>query len=150
MIAVAAIAIAVGPLVGAAAASAADGETLFKEECSACHMAYPARLLPAVSWLTILQDLHHHFGENASLDPESVLAIADYLSANAADAPNGDPRALRGLAPDQTPLRITETPYWIRRHHDFAPEDFRTAKVKSPSNCLACHSDPSFEDFHHR
>jgi nitrate/TMAO reductase-like tetraheme cytochrome c subunit len=47
------------------------------------------------------------------------------------------------------PLRISETPYWVRKHHDIAESDWRSAKVKSKANCAACHLDAeagTFED----
>lgn len=135
-----------GPLTASETTSPPNGAALTQRECGACHMVFPPQLLPKVSWLNLLINLKDHFGENATLDPETVLDIADYLSANAADAPDSDPRLLRGLDPDAPPLRITETPYWIRRHHELSPEDFAAPKVKSKSNCLACHRRGSFSD----
>ena len=120
-------------------ATSSTGKALAEQECGACHMAYPPALLPSVSWLTILLDLTNHFGENAGLDPETVLSIADYLTANAADASGSNSPALQGIDPASPPLRITETPFWLRRHHEVSEIDFARPSVKSKSNCLACH-----------
>ncbi|MDH5218993.1 MAG: diheme cytochrome c, partial [Gammaproteobacteria bacterium] len=42
-------------------------DSLYKEECSACHMAYQPGLLPARSWEKMMDNLADHFGENAEL-----------------------------------------------------------------------------------
>ena len=96
-----------------AAPLAADGPRLFPikdlvvaKECSACHMLYPAGLLPARSWAAITANLTDHFGDNA----EPTQRVADYLAANAADSAKGSSRVLRGLGPTAVPTRITELP----------------------------------------
>ena len=66
--------------------------------------------------------------------------------ANAADSPNGNPRILYGIAATDTPLRITETPWWIRRHREVPASAFTRANVKSKSNCLACHGNGAYGD----
>ena len=113
-------------------------EELTKTECSACHMAYPAGLLPARSWQLIMSDLPHHFGEDASLAPDVTGKIAEYLVANAADAGGKNNRAMRQVSPNFTPARITEMPFFQRNHGTFSPRVL--AKVKAPGNCVACHA----------
>ena len=44
----------------------------YQQECAACHIAYPPRMLPAESWRRVLNGLPNHFGTDASLDAESV------------------------------------------------------------------------------
>ncbi len=121
-------------------------EQTFNTECGVCHMAYPAQFLPARSWQAITGDLANHFGEDASLDPATTKVITDYLVANAANSPNGNPRILAGIAKADIPLRITETPWWIRRHREVSPARFTQPNVKSKSNCLACHSNGNYGD----
>ena len=116
--------------------SVPTGEEAFNSECGACHMAFPAQFLPARSWQTIMGGLSTHFGENASLDPDTERQISDYLIANAAG--NGSP-VFRGLDSTAAPTRITETPFWIRIHHELRPSVFDRTDVKSKSNCVACH-----------
>ncbi|MFO1056553.1 MAG: diheme cytochrome c [Dongiaceae bacterium] len=111
----------------------------YSRECGACHMAYPGQLLPTRSWQALLRDLDHHFGENASLDPATVATIAAYLRANAADAGGRRTPVLEGLGPNDVPLRITDTPFWHEVHEEVSPARFRSARVKTRSNCLACH-----------
>ncbi len=74
-------------------------DPLTRTECSACHMAYPAALLPARSWTALMADLPNHFGEDASLDEASRGQIESYLVANAADS-SGAGRAAR-TGPDR-------------------------------------------------
>ncbi len=121
-------------------------EQTFNTECSACHIAYPAQFLPARSWQAITSDLSNHFGEDASLDADTTKIIADYLVANAADSAFGDPRMLRGLAATDIPRRITETPWWKRRHNEIPARVFARDTIKTKANCLACHGGGAYRD----
>lgn len=109
-------------------------------ECGACHMAFPAGLLPARSWQAVMADLGNHFGENAGLDEATTKHITDYLVANAADAGGKRSRMLRGVGADAIPLRITEMPWWVREHNgEVRPGAFEDPRVGSKANCVACH-----------
>jgi Dihaem cytochrome c len=110
------------------------------KECAACHMAFPAAMLPARSWRKLTAGLDDHFGENASLDAATTKRITDYLVANAADAGGRNARLLRGLDRADTPLRISDMPWWIRAHRDeVRPGAFKDPRVGSKANCVACH-----------
>ena len=113
-----------------------------QKECGACHIAFPPQMLPARSWQAVMDNLGKHFGEDASLPAADRKAITDYLTANAADGTNtrGAGFLIRGIAAGDTPLRITETPYWQRGHREVSSADFTNPKVKSPANCGACHT----------
>ncbi|MEJ2623489.1 MAG: diheme cytochrome c [Pseudolabrys sp.] len=147
-LAVAGTVFAVGVFTGAGA-NAEDGEGMglrpvtdktVQAECGACHMAFPPGLLPARSWRAIMGKLDDHFGENAALDDETAKRITDYLVANAADSGNGNRRVLRGVRTNDTPLRITELPWWVREHsREVRPGAFKDPRVKSKANCGACH-----------
>jgi hypothetical protein len=80
-------------------------------------MAFPPQFLPQRSWQKLVETLADHFGENASLGEAERKAVLDYLLAHAADGPQAG-RAGRkfgqGIAAGQTPLRITETPWWMQ------------------------------------
>lgn len=121
---------------------AAPVDPTYAEECSACHLAYPAQLLPARSWRAIMSGLDNHFGENAELGADTAKAITDYLVANAADVNPGrrSRQFLRNIAAADTPLRITETPFF-KRKHDEVPERLvkGNPEVGSFSQCQACH-----------
>ena len=116
-----------------------SGEQAFNTECGACHMAYPALMLPARSWQAITANLADHFGEDASLDPETTQKISDYLVANAADTTDQAQFILRGVAADQVPLRVTDMPWWRGAHYEVPAAAFTRPEVLSKSNCLACH-----------
>jgi len=106
-------------------------DKVVKEECSACHMAYPAGFLPAESWKTIMGNLDNHFGGDASLDDQTVQHITDYLVKNAS-------RRIR-FKKGQPPLRISKLRWFVRQHKW---EVSRRAKKRAGtmSNCTACHS----------
>lgn len=59
---------------------------LTNEECSECHFAFPGDMLPSRSWIELMNSLESHFGEDASLDQESVAEIINYLDSNSADS----------------------------------------------------------------
>jgi hypothetical protein len=111
------------------------------KECGACHLAFPPQMLPARSWKKLMGDLANHFGENAGLPEATRAEIAAYLGANAGDAAlskNGR-YFLRGIDPADTPLRITQTPFWQAVHDEVPNAYFTGAQVKTPANCVACH-----------
>jgi nitrate/TMAO reductase-like tetraheme cytochrome c subunit len=109
-------------------------------ECSACHVAYPARYLPAESWRAIMSGLDKHFGSNASLDPSTTKEITAYLEKNAS----------RGKVSGKPVLRITETRWFRSEHREVAARHWKSPKVKSPSNCGACHTTADKGDFSER
>ncbi len=115
-------------------------DDMTQTECSACHTAYAPVFLPARSWTAIMGDLANHFGEDASLPADKQATILAYLVANAADSDAGSKRMLRGIKTDATPLRITELPWWKRAHDELNAKRFTSDKVKSASNCIACHT----------
>lgn len=112
------------------------------KECAACHMLYPAALLPARSWKAMVGDLSNHFGDNAELDAATTKTIADYLTANAADTGRGKTKLLRGLDPTVTPARITDLPWWRRKHEKkdrVVPATLARKGAKFKGDCKACH-----------
>jgi len=116
---------------------------LYQTECGSCHLAYPPAMLPAVSWQAIMAGLGDHFGENAELDLETRAQIENFLGEYAAGNGGGDYarrmwRATQGMA---APLRITETDYFVGKHHEI-PRNMvvENPEVKSFSRCDACHT----------
>jgi len=111
------------------------------KECGACHMAYAPQMLPIRSWQAIMGNLANHFGETATLSAPERQTIEAYLVAHAGDAPGTTQghRFMRGIPADATPLRITDTRFWIRGHGEISAAAFANPKVKSKANCVACH-----------
>ena len=97
----------------------------WQTECSACHIAYPPGMLPATSWREMMRTLDQHFGTDASLDAQTVAEILPFLEKNAGES-------------SAKTLRITETG-WFKHEHDEISE-IVWKRVKSPSNCAACHT----------
>lgn len=133
----AALLLAALPLAAQAAGKpSAAQDPVYREECGACHLAYPPRFLGADSWRRIMQGLGDHFGSDARLDEQTTAQITALLVANARKKPL--------LAADGSPLlRITEAK-WFRAehrpgHHGLRADTFSTPPVNSPSNCGACH-----------
>jgi len=115
----------------------------YAEECGSCHMAYPPGLLPARSWQKVMNGLDDHFGENAELSPDVAKTLSDYLTGNASDHATAlrSERITRTLQPEQAPLRITELPFFVHEHREIpARVSTGNPKVKSMSNCTACHT----------
>lgn len=117
---------------------------MYDAECGACHFPYQPGLLPARSWARLMRGLEDHFGESAELDAEPARRLTDYLLANAADrAEHRRSRAIAGSLGDaQAPLRISETRYFQRKHHEIPPRLVTgNDQVGSWSNCETCHTE---------
>ncbi|MCE5180923.1 MAG: diheme cytochrome c [Betaproteobacteria bacterium] len=118
-------------------------------ECSSCHTLYHPGLLPERSWSKIMSGLDRHFGENAGLDPLAQKEIAEFLVANSADhAQNRRSAKIAQSTPAQsTPLRISETPWFVRKHDEVRNDVWKRPKIGSPANCTACHNGADKGDF---
>lgn len=123
------------------AISAPENAT-YRAECASCHMLYPPGLLPVRSWKAMMGGLKDHFGENATVDPATADKVTRFLVENAADqtASRRSQKIANSIAADATPLRITETNYFKRQHHEVSSKVWRRKSVGGPSNCAACHS----------
>lgn len=108
-------------------------------ECSGCHMAYPAGLLPAASWKKVMAGLDKHFGTDASLPAVDTKEITDYLVKYASN---------RWTA-NTAPLRITESEWFKSKHNsgEINPAVWQRESVKSPANCATCHQGAERGDF---
>ncbi len=111
----------------------------WKAECSSCHIAYPPKLLPAASWKTMMGSLDKHFGTDASLDAAATTEILAFLEKNA---------SRRKPEPSAKPvLRFTETRWFQSEHDEVSARLWKDPRVKSPSNCAACHTKAENGDF---
>ena len=123
----------------------------WREECGSCHLAFHPNLLPIRSWQKMMAEQEKHFGTDLALDDATSKALLDFSVSNAAE--NSDREAAfkinRSIKAGDTPLRVTETPYWVKKHEGIAEAVWRLPKVKSKANCAACHLDAeagTFED----
>ena len=118
------------------------GPPMALRQCGDCHMIFPAQMLPKRSWTAILSRLDDHFGEVASIPPNDLESIRDYLTSHSADSPNAiarDRHYLSEILPDSVPTRITQTAWWNQMHADFDFNGVKHSSIRSPANCLACH-----------
>ncbi len=132
------LALALGVGLGTSSASA-DERSLqpqmlpqYRQECAACHLAYPPGLLPARSWSRIMGGLERHYGSDASLDAATVAQIAQWLDRHA-----GSYKRVSEVPPED---RITRSAWFERKHRELDATVWRLASVKSAANCAACHS----------
>lgn len=117
---------------------------IYKEECGSCHLAFLPGFLPKRSWEKMMATLDDHFGENASLDDDPRQEITTFLVGNAADAKTSTPRSKRiakMVAESESPLRITETVFWQRKHYSIKRYVWKREKIGTKAKCEACHRD---------
>lgn len=120
-----------------ATALSAPANSLWRQECGSCHLAYPPELLPAASWRKLMDGLDQHFGSDASLSAKENRAISEYLLSKAGS---------RWRALD-APLRISETSWFQHEHDEIAAAVWKRAAIKTPANCGACHAGADHSDF---
>jgi hypothetical protein len=124
-----------------AGAAGVPGQASMVKECGACHLPYLPGFMPGRSWVALMAHLPLHFGEDASLDPATARAITAYLTNHAADSRSGSKRVLSGLADATTPERITDMPWWRRRHRRLvAHGDASGDGIRVAAKCQACHN----------
>ncbi len=114
----------------------------YKEECGACHVAYPAGLLPASSWQRLMAGLQKHFGADASVEAAAAKEISAWLAADA-----GTKKRARDVPPED---RITRSAWFLREHDKVAAATWKLPAVKSPANCAACHTQADQGDYRER
>ena len=95
----------------------------------------------AESWRRVMSGLADHFGEDASLDGQTIEAITAWLVANAAETWDTEAaNRFRNVDP-RDPLRVTATPFWRDKHNRVPDQLFALKVVRSKANCSACHGD---------
>lgn len=111
----------------------------YRTECGSCHIAYPPALLGGNTWREIMRGLDRHFGTDASFGRAAQAEISAYLEAGA-----GGPRR------EVRTLRISDAPWFRKEHDEVAASTWKSAAVKSPANCGACHRQAEKGDFSER
>jgi hypothetical protein len=92
-----------------------------------------------------------HFGDDLALDPAILAELREFARRNAAESALTEAawKINRSVPAQETPLRITETRYWKRKHREIADNLWRAPVVRTRANCAACHLDAergTFED----
>jgi mono/diheme cytochrome c family protein len=109
-------------------------DTAYKTECAACHIAYPAQMLPVESWDAIMSGLKDHFGEDASLGEKQVADISAYLANKAGTNVTG------AIDANGKPVMRISDLRWFQREHSDEVTPARLKKAGSWANCIACHT----------
>ncbi|MEO1766156.1 cytochrome C [Thiobacter aerophilum] len=124
----------------------ADGPPIFQAECGSCHIAFPPQLMAAEDWKRVMAKLDKHYGEDASVDERSRHELEQFLVRNAGSA------STLGVATTQANAlpRLTRTAWFLRKHRQVSPADWRHPKVRTPANCAACHRRAAEGRFHER
>ncbi|MDQ6977581.1 MAG: diheme cytochrome c [Ghiorsea sp.] len=123
---------------------------LYQESCASCHMGFQPNLLPSASWEKIMSPkaLEDHFGDNAEVNEKDRQAILVYLKTYAADQKG---RRLLRFGRGEAPMRITELRYFKREHNEIPKRMVQgNPKVRSLSNCMACHTGAERGDYSER
>ncbi|SDK03697.1 cytochrome b/b6 domain-containing protein [Aliiruegeria lutimaris] len=132
-------------------APVAELDASFDDECSACHLAYHPSLLTGSEWRALMAGLEDHYGEDASLDPETTARITDWLVAHDAATVQTRPARMFAGTLGTSAVSMTDSRVWNHLHEDVREEIFLRAPVYSKSNCSACHGDAEtgwFSPFH--
>lgn len=114
----------------------------YEKECGSCHLAFPPGMLPARSWLRMLEGLDAHFDQNAELEAEPRAEIAAWLVTHAAEAGTSPwSRKVLKASAGATPLRISELGFMRHEHDEIRRDVWARPTVQSRANCGACHLD---------
>jgi hypothetical protein len=136
------LALAASPLAWADSAPSVPLLPKYRQECSACHVAYPPGMLPAASWQRVMGNLQNHYGTDASLDAATIQELSGWLKAHA-----GTYKRVSAPPPDD---RITRSAWFIREHNEVPAATWKLPAVKSAANCAACHTQADQGDFRER
>lgn len=112
----------------------------YMKNCGSCHFAYQPGLLPARSWVKIIDSPGGHPGGNLSLDRKAKTEIKKYLEQNSAEkSPAKRSRKILDSIGGDTPVRISEISYIKEKHREISQDVFMRKAIGSRANCVACH-----------
>jgi len=122
-----------------------DNQT-WRDRCGSCHGTFHPSLLPARSWTALLDRPDNHFGLAWDFDTKTLAEIRTFLRQNAAEADMSEAayKINKSIRADLTPLRITETAFWIEKHARIDKRMWSDPAVGLKSNCRACHRDADY------
>lgn len=118
-------------------------DKFYEKECGSCHFTYQPGLLPGRSWKKVIKNLENHFDTDASLEPGDNKKILRYLVDNSAEKFSNYKRSRKinnSIYRDETPIAVTDTRYFIKKHRDIRKKLITQKEVGSLSNCMACHT----------
>jgi len=118
----------------------------WRDSCSQCHRPFHPSLLPARSWTAHLDRPDNHFGLTWQFDAKTLAEIRAFLQQNSAETEMTEAayRINKSIPASVTPLRITETAFWIEKHGRIDNGTWSDPAVGSKANCRACHRDADY------
>ena len=125
-----------------------DNKT-WRDTCGGCHRPFHPTLLPARSWTAHLDHPENHFGLQWQFDAKTLAEIRAFLQQNSADTEVTEAayKINKSIPADATPLRVTETAFWIEKHGKIDDRTWSSPAVGSKTNCRACHRDAEHGTF---
>jgi len=115
-----------------------------KDGCENCHFVYQAEFLPKKSWIQLFSkaELENHFGKKVAISNGLREKFLTYYLENASDSKDTKYRRKinNSLSQNKIYLQVSKVPYIKSKHEDLDKKMFiENEKVKSYSNCKACH-----------
>lgn len=110
---------------------------LYQKECGSCHLAFQPSLLNRDSWSKMMDNLQDHFKTDASLEPTDTKLIKDYLVKNSS----------QNLKNPDNVIAISQMPWFTREHRKISQKTISNEKIKTLSNCVACHARANQGDY---
>jgi cytochrome c553 len=114
----------------------------WKAECASCHTAYPPSLLTANDWRSVMASLNKHYGSDASMADTDVTEISRFLVNHASTQTKH--------ASPVNPPRMTQTAWFERKHRKVPEAAWTDLRIKSASNCAACHTQSAKDSYSER
>lgn len=121
----------------------------WRDSCGQCHGPFHPILLPARSWTAHLDRPDNHFGLQWTFDAKTLAEVRTFLQHNSAETEMTEAayKINKSIPADVTPLRITETAFWLEKHSKLDNGTWSNPAVSSKSNCRACHRDAEYGMF---
>ncbi len=115
-------------------------DSLYQNECNSCHLAYQPGLLPASSWMKVMDGLSNHFGEEIILTKNQVKSLKNYTKKFAANRSQAirSKKVMTSLQ-GAKPIQVMEVPYIKDFHKNIEKDVISRKKIRSLANCEACH-----------
>ena len=111
----------------------------YNDLCGSCHFPYQPGLLPGISWEKMMNNLDNHFGQTVKMTGVETRTMRRYLLDTSAGHVNDEisNQILQSLKYNPIPVRITQTPFFAGKHHQFENK----LKLKDMGQCDRCHQD---------
>jgi hypothetical protein len=127
-------------------------DPIVKKECGACHNGLSRRIVAGAVVVCDDSVPCQSFRRQRRIGHATTRQIAEYLTANAADAVKDGRKITRDLDPKTVPARITDLPTWKRKYEKRDRVSAATLArngAKFKGDCKACHKEAErgiFED----